>query len=46
MLVAQGRTNREIAHRLTISERTAEKHTQNILLFGSACVVGLWATWV
>jgi DNA-binding CsgD family transcriptional regulator len=30
-LVAQAYTNREIAERLRISERTAEKHVQNIL---------------
>jgi len=30
-IVAQAYTNREIAERLTISERTAEKHEQNIL---------------
>jgi DNA-binding CsgD family transcriptional regulator len=30
-LVAQAYTNREIAERLTISERTAAKHVQNIL---------------
>jgi DNA-binding CsgD family transcriptional regulator len=30
-LVAQAYTNREIAERLDISERTAEKHVQNIL---------------
>jgi DNA-binding NarL/FixJ family response regulator len=31
VLVAQACTNREIAERLTISERTVEKHVQNIL---------------
>jgi DNA-binding NarL/FixJ family response regulator len=31
VLIAQGCTNREIADRLVISERTAEKHVQNIL---------------
>ena len=30
-LVAQAYTNREIAERLLISERTAEKHVQNVL---------------
>ena len=30
-LVAQGCTNREIAERLVISERTAENHLQSIL---------------
>ncbi|MFN2517859.1 MAG: response regulator transcription factor, partial [Jatrophihabitantaceae bacterium] len=30
-LVAQGLTNREIAERLTLSERTAENHVQHIM---------------
>jgi DNA-binding NarL/FixJ family response regulator len=30
-LVAQAYTNREIAERLLISERTVDKHVQNIL---------------
>jgi DNA-binding CsgD family transcriptional regulator/tetratricopeptide (TPR) repeat protein len=30
-LIAEGCTNREIAERLVISERTAEKHVQNVL---------------
>lgn len=31
-LIAQGLSNREIAERLTISERTAERHVANIML--------------
>ena len=31
-LVAKGRTNREIAHQLSISERTVDRHVSNILL--------------
>lgn len=31
-LVATGRTNREIAHQLSISERTVDRHVSNILL--------------
>jgi DNA-binding CsgD family transcriptional regulator/tetratricopeptide (TPR) repeat protein len=31
VLIAEGCTNREIAERLVISERTAEKHVQNVL---------------
>jgi DNA-binding NarL/FixJ family response regulator len=31
-LVATGKTNREIARRLSISERTVDRHVSNILL--------------
>ena len=31
-LVAQGLTNREIAERLVLSERTAQNHVQHILI--------------
>jgi non-specific serine/threonine protein kinase len=45
-LVARGRTNREIAAALVISERTADAHVQNILNklgFSSRAQIGAWA---
>jgi predicted ATPase/DNA-binding CsgD family transcriptional regulator len=45
-LVAQGQTNREIASRLVISERTADTHLQNILSklgFSSRAQIAAWA---
>ena len=45
-LVAQGLTNRQIAERLVISERTADAHVRNILAkldFTSRAEVGVWA---
>jgi non-specific serine/threonine protein kinase len=46
-LVARGRTNREIAAALVISERTADAHVQNILNklgFSSRAQIAAWAT--
>jgi DNA-binding CsgD family transcriptional regulator len=46
-LVAQGLSNREIATRLVISQRTAESHVENILRklgFGSRTQIAVWAT--
>jgi len=45
-LVARGRTNREIAAALVISERTADAHLQNILnklRFSSRAQIAAWA---
>jgi DNA-binding NarL/FixJ family response regulator len=45
-LVARGLTNREIAERLVVSERTAEAHVGNLLRkldFSSRAQVGAWA---
>jgi DNA-binding CsgD family transcriptional regulator/sugar lactone lactonase YvrE len=46
-LVAQGLTNREIAERLVVSERTAEGHVEQIrnkLRFNNRAQVAAWAT--
>ena len=46
-LVAEGHTNREIAHRLFISERTAQNHVQHILTkldFTSRAQIAAWVT--
>ncbi|MCB0129017.1 MAG: helix-turn-helix transcriptional regulator [Caldilineaceae bacterium] len=46
MLVAQGKTSREIANQLVISERTAEVHVSNILGklgFGTRAQIAAWA---
>jgi DNA-binding NarL/FixJ family response regulator len=46
-LVTEGRSNREIAEMLVISERTAEKHVSTILSklgFDSRAQVAVWAT--
>jgi DNA-binding CsgD family transcriptional regulator len=46
-LVAEGLTNREIAQRLFISERTAENHVQHILAkldFTSRAQIAAWVT--
>jgi DNA-binding NarL/FixJ family response regulator len=46
VLVARGRTNREIAAALVISERTADAHVQNILNklgFSSRAQIAAWA---
>ena len=45
-LVAEGLTNREIAARLTISQRTAESHVQNVLDKLGLANRGLIAAWV
>jgi DNA-binding CsgD family transcriptional regulator len=45
-LVAQGLTNRDIAHTLTVSERTVEAHVSNALGklgFGSRTQLAIWA---
>lgn len=45
-LVAQGKSNREIAARLVVTERTAETHVQNILNklgFSSRAQIAAWA---
>ncbi len=47
LLIAQGLSNREIASRLVISERTAETHVQHILNklgFKSRTQIATWAT--
>jgi DNA-binding NarL/FixJ family response regulator len=47
VLVVQGKSNREIADELVISEKTAERHIANILLklgFKSRTQIGVWAT--
>ncbi|MBA3287538.1 MAG: response regulator transcription factor [Acidimicrobiia bacterium] len=46
-LVAEGLTNREIAARLFLSERTAENHVQHILTklgLGNRSQIAVWAT--
>jgi DNA-binding CsgD family transcriptional regulator len=46
-LVARGRTNREIATALVISERTVDAHVQNILNkfgFGARAQIAVWIT--
>lgn len=45
-LVAEGLSNRQIASRLVISERTAETHVQHILTklgFSSRSQIAAWA---
>jgi len=45
-LIAQGKSNREIADELIISEKTAERHVANILLklgFNSRTQIAVWA---
>jgi non-specific serine/threonine protein kinase len=45
-LVAHGKTNREIAHELVLSERTVEKHVENVkhkLGFETRAQVAVWA---
>ncbi len=47
VLIARGKSNREIADELVISEKTAERHVANILLklkFNSRTQIGVWAT--
>ena len=46
LLLVQGMSNREIAERLTVSERTAEKHVQHVLNrlgLRSGAQVAAWA---
>jgi DNA-binding NarL/FixJ family response regulator len=46
VLIAQGRSNREIAHRLVLSERTVQTHITNILAklrFNSRTQIATWA---
>ncbi len=46
LLVAQGRTNREIAATLLVAEKTAENHVQHILNklgFRSRAQIAAWA---
>jgi DNA-binding CsgD family transcriptional regulator len=46
MLIAQGKSNREIADELVISEKTAERHVANILIklgFNSRTQIAVWA---
>ena len=45
-LIAQGRSNREIAGTLVVSERTVESHVTNILAklgFDSRTQIAVWA---
>jgi non-specific serine/threonine protein kinase len=45
-LVAQGKSNRALADRLVVSERTIEKHIENILSklgFTSRAQIAAWA---
>jgi DNA-binding NarL/FixJ family response regulator len=45
--VAQGRTNREIAARLYLSERTAQNHVQHILTkldLSNRSQIAVWIT--
>jgi Response regulator containing a CheY-like receiver domain and an HTH DNA-binding domain len=45
-LVAEGLTNRQIAERLVISERTAENHVQHILTklgFATRSQIAAWS---
>ena len=45
-LVAQGMSNRQIAERLVITERTVASHVEHILdklSFGSRTQIGVWA---
>jgi DNA-binding NarL/FixJ family response regulator len=45
-LVGEGLTNRQIARRLTISERTAESHVQHVLTklgFSSRSQIAVWS---
>jgi DNA-binding NarL/FixJ family response regulator len=45
-LVAQGRSNREIGDQMVVSERTVEKHVENILAklaFSSRAQIAAWA---
>jgi DNA-binding NarL/FixJ family response regulator len=46
ILIARGKSNREIADELVISEKTAERHVANILLklgFNSRTQIAVWA---
>lgn len=46
-LIAQGKTNREIAEAMVVSERTIETHVGNVLTklgFGSRAQIAAWAT--
>jgi len=46
VLVAQGRSNREIGEAMVVSERTVEKHVENILAklqFSSRAQIAAWA---
>jgi DNA-binding NarL/FixJ family response regulator len=46
-LIAQGKTNREIAEVLTVNYRTIEKHVANMLSklgFASRAQIAVWAT--
>jgi DNA-binding CsgD family transcriptional regulator/tetratricopeptide (TPR) repeat protein len=46
VLVAQGRSNREIGETMVVSERTVEKHVENILAklaFSSRAQIAAWA---
>ena len=45
-LIAQGKTSREIAEMLVVTERTIEKHIENILCkfgFSSRVQIAVWA---
>jgi DNA-binding NarL/FixJ family response regulator len=46
LLIAQGHSNRDIATSLVLSERTVEKHVENVmnkLAFNTRAQVAVWA---
>jgi non-specific serine/threonine protein kinase len=46
-MIAQGKTNREIAEAMVVSERTIETHVGNVMAklgFGSRSQIATWVT--